>query len=40
MPMRPTCFKLEWPAIPTTNVLKINGATIVLISRRKIPLST
>jgi len=30
--MRPTCFKLEWLAIPTTSVLKISGATIVLTS--------
>ena len=35
-PIRPTCFKLLWPAMPTTRVAKIKGATRVFIKRRKI----
>ncbi|MNY57004.1 hypothetical protein D3C86_1931450 [compost metagenome] len=30
-PMRPTCFRSEWPAIPVTSVAKSNGAITVLI---------
>ena len=39
-PIRPTCLRLEWPAIPTTNVAKRMGAIIVFIRRRKILLRT
>src|SRR5208282_5111744 len=35
-PIRPTCFRSGWPAIPTTRVAKISGATMARISRRKI----
>ena len=40
MPMRPTCRRFEWPAIPTTSVANNSGAIMVLIKRRKIWLSS
>ena len=38
--MRPTCFRLAWPAMPTTSVAKTSGAMMVFTSRRKASLST
>ena len=38
--MRPTCFRLAWPAMPTTSVANTSGAMMVLTRRRKASLST
>ena len=34
-PSRPTCFRFECPAMPTTSVANSSGAMMVLIRRRK-----
>src|SRR6266446_5791863 len=36
IPRRPTFFKSEWPAMPTTRTPKSSGAMITLMSRRNI----
>ena len=38
--MRPTFFRSPCPAMPVTSVPSISGATITLISRRKMSLNT